>query len=171
MCYKINPMKNKKGFTLIELLVVISIIALLSSIVLASLSSARSKARDAQRLMNSKQLRNALELYYNDNNQYPCVAPCAGGSGCPISSLSTFLSPKYIPLLSDDPQSPTYNDQYACTHNGGDPAYGGGYALFLHFEDAVKFNTTNPTHNGYCLSGTDYLGWWGLTNACTNVGS
>ncbi len=38
-------MKRYKGFTLIELLVVISIISLLSSIVIASLNSAREKAR------------------------------------------------------------------------------------------------------------------------------
>ena len=38
-------MNYRKGFTLIELLVVISIISLLSSIVLASLSSARTKAK------------------------------------------------------------------------------------------------------------------------------
>lgn len=38
-------MKRRKGFTLIELLVVISIISLLSSIVFASLSTAKEKAR------------------------------------------------------------------------------------------------------------------------------
>jgi prepilin-type N-terminal cleavage/methylation domain-containing protein len=64
--------EQQKGFTLIELLVVISIIALLSSVVLATLSDARARARNTNRTQIAKQYQNALELYHSDNNGYPC---------------------------------------------------------------------------------------------------
>lgn len=59
------------SFTLIELLVVIAIIGILSSVVLAALSSARSSARDATRIQKIDQIRTALEMYYNDHGHYP----------------------------------------------------------------------------------------------------
>jgi prepilin-type N-terminal cleavage/methylation domain-containing protein len=65
-----TPNKNK-GFTLIELLVVISIIGLLASVVLASLNTARAKARDAKLLSELNTLTTALGLYYNDHGSYP----------------------------------------------------------------------------------------------------
>lgn len=66
-------MKNKyqKGFTLIELLVVIAIIALLTSVILVSLYNARLKSRDAKRVTDIRQIRNALELYFNECRSYP----------------------------------------------------------------------------------------------------
>jgi prepilin-type N-terminal cleavage/methylation domain-containing protein len=73
----------KRGFTLIELLVVIAIIGTLSSIVLASLNSARVKARDAQRLSDVHQITNAIELYANDHNPaYPSVGGSLVGTAC-----------------------------------------------------------------------------------------
>ena len=67
--------KLKSGFTLIELLVVVAIISLLSSVVLASLNSARSKARDAKRKEDLHQIRLALQLYYDAYGIYPSAKP------------------------------------------------------------------------------------------------
>jgi len=62
----------KKGFTLVELLVVIAIIALLSTLSVVALNSARAKSRDARRQSDIKQIRTALDMYYDSNNQqYP----------------------------------------------------------------------------------------------------
>ena len=57
-----------KGFTLIELLVVIAIIGLLSSVVLASLNSARDKATAAKVVSEMKALQSAIELYRLDHD-------------------------------------------------------------------------------------------------------
>src|ERR1035437_5577723 len=98
----------KKGFTLIELLVVVAIIGLLSSVVLASLNSARAKGRDAKRVTDLKQVQNALALYYFDSGSYPsCTAfsPWNGinwGNGSP-SCLYNSLVPTYIKSLPADP--------------------------------------------------------------------
>ncbi len=54
-----------KGFTLIELLVVIAIIGILSSVVLASLNSARNKGADASVKSNLANIRAQAELVYD----------------------------------------------------------------------------------------------------------
>jgi prepilin-type N-terminal cleavage/methylation domain-containing protein len=57
---------NLKGFTLIELLVVISIIGVLSSVVMASLSTARERAKVTTVKQLVQQYRNLLELEISD---------------------------------------------------------------------------------------------------------
>jgi len=76
-------MKNyKKGFTLIELLVVIAIIGILSSVVLASLNTARNKGADAAVKSNLANARAQAELFYDSNTQSyagVCAAPAVAG--------------------------------------------------------------------------------------------
>ncbi len=83
---------RKRGFTLIELLVVIAIIGILSSVVLASLNSARRKGRDGRRIADIKQLQLALELYYDANGSYPAALTTAN-----------LVTPGYISVIPSDP--------------------------------------------------------------------
>lgn len=136
---KKNRNKHNAGFTLIELLLVISIIGLLSSIVLASVTKARAKARDMVRVSDLKQLQIALEMYRLDNGGYPVTYVDVSGKGKFWSAMSDCsddgsektnsgntgyirnLAPKYIPVLPEDPaKSATVPRCYAYASNGTD---------------------------------------------------
>jgi len=94
---------NKKGFTLIELLVVIAIIGLLSTLSVVALNSARARSRDARRVSDVKQIQTALEMYYNEVNQYP-----------PTTAATSTIKSTSTVYMSAIPTAPTPADTSAC---------------------------------------------------------
>ncbi|MFT5849284.1 MAG: general secretion pathway protein G [Patiriisocius sp.] len=120
-----NPKPSTRGFTLIELLVVISIIGVLSSVTLASLSSARDKAFDAIRHSDMVKIRQALEIFYSDHGRYPGATdgiPLTGQMIGVGNEIDTALAP-YIAAPSDP------------KHDGGAGATPDAGALYFYAYD------------------------------------
>ncbi len=97
--------KNQSGFTLIELLVVVAIIGMLATIVLISLNTARTKARDARRLADLRQVALALEFYYDDNPNtgYPGVSGSNQWGDADSGMTKALQDGSYISVVPTDP--------------------------------------------------------------------
>ena len=126
-----------KGFTLVELLVVIAIIGILSAIVLASMSGARMKGRDAKRVADLKQLQLALQLYYEVNDSYPSTA-----GNVDSVLLTPLTSTSYISVIPRDPLPTTYHYAYLPLPSGCSSACN-DYVL------AAQLETSNSTLDPY----------------------
>jgi len=127
----LEKIKAQRGFTLIELLVVIAIIGMLSSVVLASLNSARQKSRHARRLSDLRQIQVALEMYYDDNRKYP-----AGTNVDIETGLKTQLvtNGNYLPQIPKDPLYGTGTDNYHYTASSTNAQT---YSLIMRIEKAT----------------------------------
>ncbi|MEK7506706.1 MAG: type II secretion system protein [Patescibacteria group bacterium] len=108
----------KEGFTLVELLVVIGIIAILATILLLQLGTARSKSRDTARIAHINQMRSAAEQYFDDNGTYPKFTD--------FGTAANNFSPKYISPVPVDPLGAA-----TCTTYGGAGCYGYAWNIIV----------------------------------------
>lgn len=90
------------GFTLIEVLIVLAIIGILVSYILASLSEARRRSRDTQRVTDIRELRSALELYFDAFKSYPPSTGICDTANGNFMGLQ-LLAPEYISVIRTDP--------------------------------------------------------------------
>lgn len=119
--------KKFKGFTLIELLVVIAIIGLVSTLAIVGLNNARIKSRMTKRAADLRQIRTALELYYEDFGSYPDTggslrSECNSWGGYASSEVIPGLEPNYIGKFPTDPAMDKTNSRscYMYRSNGTD---------------------------------------------------
>ena len=166
--YKIRNTKYNSGFTLIELLVVIAIIGVLASIVFASVQGVREKARIARAKADLTELRKAIYVLENDNNQGPNhipLDPCndpllptfAYGEEIFLDELRAGLqatdgdfpywSGPYIPRVPRDPWGQRYifDPDYQC--NPSFPA--GCEGIPPTIEDARAIHSGGPNKSGF----------------------
>jgi len=151
---------------------------MLSSVVLASLNSARAKARDARRQADLNQIATALEFFYDKNGHYTgpevcghdtsiggdgsCNSPSySSGSDWPSNSdLRDLVTGGFMPALPVDPiNNSTYYYRYEIQNTGSRPQdyalcarlEGGGFIWKGQKYSGSNFNGSGqPNPEDYC---------------------
>lgn len=122
--------RDLTGFTLIELLVVIAVIGIITTIIVVSVRSGQSRARDAKRATDLEALNTAIQMYYRATGHFPSLPENCGdytkfpdgqytwaadrhpssnqvsrwaSGACLTADFIPGLVPKYISALPTDP--------------------------------------------------------------------
>ena len=82
--------RASSGFTLIELLIVMSLIVVLAGIGLATHANSQTRAREAVLKEDLFRLRDSIDQYYADKNEYP-------------AALDALVTDRYLRALPVDP--------------------------------------------------------------------
>lgn len=154
--------KTKSGFTLVELLVVIAIIAMLVSLLLPAVQSAREAARRSQCQNNIRQLVLALLNYETAQGTFPAGSLGTFGVTAPYYSTHTQLMPYFeenalVDAMNLD-ESPWSTHNYALARTQP--------AVFLCPSDSQQGQATDMGFTNYhCNAG----GWIGISGKWDGV--
>lgn len=161
---------HSRAFTLIELLVVIAIIGILSAVVLASLNTARTRARDTARVAQVKEVKTALEMFYIQHGFYPQTR---NASGTLLANGNGGILANTIQQNTDNPSASTFISSIPVDPSGYvleyvRPSAGDGYAILVQFEDTSRPGTTVL---GKCKTGVGSIdgGWGTSTPMCIGL--
>lgn len=143
--------------------------------VLASLNSARAKARNARRVNDLKQISIALEMFYDDNGNYPLTgvgvwnSECASWGSLAANDVIPGLVPVYMPVFPSDPSMDKAASKscYLYSSSVGGASNGVDYALLDHdgpdIDYASRSEFLDPTRdggvNGCIIDGASYWSW------------
>jgi len=132
----------QRGFTLVELLVVVTILGILAVFTASNFTSSQIKSRDAKRKNDLGQIQRALEMYYNDKNEYPT----ADGAGqLVVANWGQEFSEDDVIYMADLPQDPSSSHTYYYISDGT------SYAIYAAVEHE---RNVSGTYNYPCVTGT-----------------
>jgi len=147
--FKVSMNKYKKGFTLIELLVVVAIIGILASVVLASLSSARNKGKDAAVQSEMASMRAQAQLYTGAGTAISIGTNCAASAGTIFDTANLGLGNLLTPVISAE-GSPSSAGTLNCFSN----AFSSGTAGTSATWSIAAKSISSPSGIAYCVDST-----------------
>ena len=154
--------KQNYGFTLIELLVVVAIIGILSSVVLASLNSAREKAKISQIKTNLKNIIAEAEISFSDDGSYTSI--CTNSTGACAGKITKFCDAisqtgATVRCFTYLPSGVNYNSWSVSAKLADDKIY------TVDPNGVYTFENSDITY-----SGLPTMSWQNATNTCSSTG-
>jgi len=168
--YTIKIMRKIQGFTLIELMIIIVILGVLAALISGNFITSLEKGRDARRKADLEQVKESLEMFYEDNDRYPTEAElvfqstfCHPTGGCTTKA--------YMQKVPNDPNS---SRDYVYIQFGSGTGYG-LYACLENDKQILPYESTqygsNFSYCGNCRNPTDtgdVLCVWGISDPASN---
>jgi prepilin-type N-terminal cleavage/methylation domain-containing protein len=139
------------GFTLIELLVVISIIGFMSTLVISSVSNARTKAYDSRRIQDLRSISTAMRLHRENTGTSP-ANPNAPGSFISDTQANFLQDLVTAGILKTNPKAPINNATNPYRYYD----YGAGTAAGMLL--VTQLEAANPTSAPYAGSCRPFTG-------------
>lgn len=144
-------------------MVVLAIVGLLASVVLVSLGSARSRGRDTRRVQDIKNIKTALELYYETCTRYPANLSTLTAGACAVA-VNGEASPRSLPnpplrVVPTDPGTGAYKyASYGAGPTGSSlPCGVGGYHLGATLDNASAVPANDGIDSTTATAGQDLL--------------
>lgn len=126
------------GFTLLELVIVVVVIGILGFLIIPQLATGPARARDSQRKIDLRNIKTALENYYNEQGTYP-------------TSLGV-LETGSVPYIKSLPTDPKTHQGYNYVTTGNPPT---GFILQANLENKSDPDIKPGTKNVYEITSTN----------------
>ncbi len=147
--------------------IAIALFSFFAVIIIAALLAAWQKARDAIRISDTKTIRTALEIYYNDHSGYPDTggkgrSECAQWGNLAANAVIPDLAPTYTKAIPSDPfmKKSASDNCYVYVSDGADYAFY-DYGSDINFASEPTF--LDPANDGgrdkCALDGARYTAW------------